>query len=78
MYLVGDGRLYAFTIVSKEGAAYYGVLKTDLEDVKKSCSSEHILSFEDEVEMFYSLMHIRKELEEKTGSKAKTQSSNLL
>jgi Xaa-Pro aminopeptidase len=62
MYLVGDGRLCAFTIVSKEGATYVGVPKTDLEDVEKSCASEHILGFEDEVGMLHSLMHIWKEL----------------
>jgi len=62
MYLAGDGRLCSFTIVSKEGATYVGVPKTDLEDVKKSCASEHILGFEDEVGMLHSLMHIWKEL----------------
>jgi len=62
MYLVGDGRLCAFTIVSKGGDTYVGVPKTDLEDVKKSCASEHILGFEDEVGMLHSLMHIWKEL----------------
>jgi Xaa-Pro aminopeptidase len=62
MYLVGDGRLCTFTIVSNEGATYVGVPKTDIKDVKKSCSSEHILGFEDEVGMLHSLMHIWKEL----------------
>jgi len=62
MYLVGDSRLCAFTIVSKRGTTHVGVPKTDLEDVKKSCASEHILGFEDEVEMLHSLMHIWKEL----------------
>ncbi len=62
IYLVGDGRLCAFTIVSKEGATYVGVPKTDLEDVKQSCSSEHILGFEDEVGMLHALMHTWKEL----------------
>ena len=61
-YLVGDGRLCAFTIVSKRGATYYGVPKTDLQDVKKSSASKHILGFEDEVGMLHSLMHIWKEL----------------
>jgi len=62
MYLTGDGRLCSFTIVSKGGATYVGVPKTDLEDVKKSCASEHILGFEDEVGMLHSLMHIWREL----------------
>jgi len=62
MYLVADGRLCAFTIVSKRGDTYVGIPKTDLEDVKKSCASEHILGFEDEVGMLHSLMHIWKEL----------------
>jgi len=62
MYIVGDGRLCAFTIVTKRGDTYVGVPKTDLEDVKKSCASERILGFEDEVGMLHSLMHIWKEL----------------
>lgn len=67
MYLVGDGRLCAFTIVTKRGDTYVGVPKTDLEDVKKSCASERILGFEDEVGMLHSLMHIWKELGLETG-----------
>jgi Xaa-Pro aminopeptidase len=62
MYLVGDGRLCAFAIVSKGCATYVGVPKTDLEDMKKSCASEHIFGFEDEVGMLHSLMQIWKEL----------------
>lgn len=62
IYLVGDGRLCAFSIVSRGGATYVGVPKTDIEDVKKSCASDHILGFEDEVGMLHSLMHIWKEL----------------
>jgi Xaa-Pro aminopeptidase len=62
LYLVGDGRLCAFTIVSKTGATYVGVPKTDLEDVRRSCASDNILGFEDEVGMLHSLMHIWKEL----------------
>lgn len=61
-YLVGDGRLCAFTIVSRNGASYVGVPKTDVEDTKKSCASEHIIGFEDEVGMLHSLMHTWKEL----------------
>lgn len=67
MYLVGDGRLCAFTIITKEGISYIGVPKTDLDDVKKSCASEHIIGFEDEVGMLHSLMHIWKELGLETG-----------
>lgn len=61
-YLVGDGRLCAFAIVSKEGVMYVGVPKTDIEDVKKHCASDRILGFDDEVGMLHSLMHIWKEL----------------
>ena len=61
-YLVGDGRLCAFAIVAKNGATYVGVPKTDLEDTRKGCSSEHILGFEDEVGMLHSLMQVWKEL----------------
>jgi len=67
MYLVGDGRLCAFAIVSKMGDSYVGVPKTDLEDVNKSCASDHILGFEDEVGMLHSLMHTWKELGLKKG-----------
>jgi len=67
MYLVGDGRLCAFAIVSQAGTTYYGVPKTDLEDVEKSCASENILEFEDEVGMLHSLMHIWKELRLEKG-----------
>jgi len=61
-YLLGDGRLCAFGIVAKTGSNYIGVPKTDVEDVKKSCASEHIIGFEDEVGMLHSLMHIWREL----------------
>jgi len=61
-YLVGDGRLCAFAIVAKDGSNYVGVPKTDLADVRKSCASDHILGFDDEVGMLHSLMHIWKEL----------------
>jgi len=61
-YLLGDGRLCAFAIIARRGASYVAVPKTDIEDTKKSCASEHILGFEDEVGMLHSLMHIWKEL----------------
>lgn len=61
-YLVGDGRLCAFAIVARSGATYVGVPKTDVEDTKKHCASDHILGFEDEVGMLHSLMHTWKEL----------------
>ncbi len=66
-YLLGNGRLCAFGIVAKSGASYVGVPKTDVEDTKKGCASEHILGFEDEVEMLHSLMHIWKELSLEKG-----------
>jgi len=61
-YLVGDGRLCAFAIVARSGATYVGVPKTDIEDTKKGCASDHIMGFDDEVGMLHSLMHIWKEL----------------
>ncbi len=67
MYLVGDGRLCAFTIIANNGDTYVGVPKTDLEDVKQTCASEHILGFEDEVGMLHALMHVWKELDLKKG-----------
>ncbi|MEM2934196.1 MAG: Xaa-Pro peptidase family protein [Methanocellales archaeon] len=66
-YLIGDGRLCAFAIVSRAGSTYYGVPKTDVEDVKQLCASEHIFGFEDEIEMLHSLMHIWKELKLEKG-----------
>jgi Xaa-Pro aminopeptidase len=66
-YLIGNGRLCAFAIVAKTGATYIGVPKTDIEDTKKRCSSEHIIGFEDEVGMLHALMHIWKELKLETG-----------
>jgi len=62
LYLVGDGRLCAFTIVTKEGLTFVGVPKTDLEDVKQSCASDRIFGFADEFGMLHGLMHIWKEL----------------
>lgn len=62
MYLVGDGRLCAFAIISRKGDTYLGVPKTDVEDARKFSSSDHILGFEDEVGMLHSLMHVWKEL----------------
>jgi len=61
-YLLGNGRLCAFAIIARSGTNYVGVPKTDIEDTKKGCASEHILGFEDEVGMLHSLMHIWKEL----------------
>lgn len=66
-YLVGDGRLCAFAIIARSGATYVGVPKTDVEDTKKDCASEHILGFEDEVGMLHALMHIWKELRLEKG-----------
>lgn len=61
-YLLGNGRLCAFAIIARSGENFVGVPKTDVEDTKKGCASEHILGFEDEVGMLHSLMHIWKEL----------------
>jgi Xaa-Pro aminopeptidase len=66
-YLVGDGRLCAFAIVARNGATYVGVPKTDVEDTKKGCASDHIIGFEDEVGMLHSLMHTWKELKLEKG-----------
>lgn len=66
-YLVGDGRLCAFAIVAMNGATYVGVPKTDVEDTKKGCASDHIIGFEDEVGMLHSLMHTWKELQLEKG-----------
>lgn len=61
-FLLGNGKLCAFAIIARGGASYVGVPKTDVEDTRKGCASEHILGFEDEVGMLHSLMHTWKEL----------------
>jgi len=56
-YLTGDGRLCAYTMVTKGGKVALGVPQTDIEDVKKVAQFDHIAGFEDEVGMIHSIAH---------------------
>ncbi len=66
-YLTGDSRLCSFAIIPKNGAAYLGVPKIDLQDAVGSSAAKYVLGFEDEVGMLHSLMHIWKELDLSKG-----------
>lgn len=56
-YLTGDGRLCAYTMVSREGRVALGVPKTDVEDVSGLARFDFIEGFEDEVGMIHSIAH---------------------
>ena len=59
-YLAGDGRLCAYTLISKEGEVALGMPKTDVEDVKRSARFDIVEGFEDEVGMIHSIAHFFK------------------
>lgn len=54
-YLTGDGRLCAYAMVTRQGDVVIGVPQTDIEDVKRYATMDHIVGFEDEVGMIHSL-----------------------
>lgn len=56
-YLTGDGRLCAFTMVTREGKVAVGVPSTDVADVTALAHFDHILGFEDEVGMIHAIAH---------------------
>jgi Xaa-Pro aminopeptidase len=56
-YLVGDGRLCAYAMITQEGKVALGVPKTDLEDARQLAHFDHIVGFEDEVGMIHSIAH---------------------
>lgn len=56
-YLVGDGRLCAYAMVTHSGSVALGVPKTDVEDVERLACYDRIAGFEDEVGMIHSIAH---------------------
>lgn len=56
-YLTGDGRLCAYTMITKDGEVALGVPQTDVEDVKRYAKFDRITGFEDEVGMIHSIAH---------------------
>jgi Xaa-Pro aminopeptidase len=54
-YLTGDGRLCAYTMISKDGQVAIGVPKTDEKDVKNLASFDYLATFEDEIGMIHSI-----------------------
>ncbi len=56
-YLLGDGRLCAYALVSRSGKVAIGVPMTDVEDVKTLAHFDHITGFEDEIGMIHSIAH---------------------
>lgn len=56
-YLVGDGRLCAYAMITQDGKAAIGVPSTDVADVKAVAHFDDIVGFEDEVGMIHSIAH---------------------
>jgi Xaa-Pro aminopeptidase len=56
-YLTGDGRLWAFAMITKEGKVALGVPQTDVRDVSKCARFDHLVGFEDEVGMIHATAH---------------------
>ncbi len=54
-YLTRDGRLCAYSMVTRDGDVGLGVPVTDVEDVRRNAVFDHIASFEDEVGMIHSI-----------------------
>jgi Xaa-Pro aminopeptidase len=67
-YLTGDGRLCAYTIVSRNGKVAMGVPLTDVDDVRQNAYFDHITGFENEVGMIHSIADHFKELEVTKGT----------
>jgi Xaa-Pro dipeptidase len=55
LYLTGDGRLCAYTMITKQGQVALGVPTTDIDDVTTLAHFDHIISFEDEVGMIHAI-----------------------
>ena len=56
-FLVGDGRLCSYAMITQEGKVALGVPQTDVEDVTKLAHFDHIVGFDDEVGMIHSIAH---------------------
>jgi Xaa-Pro aminopeptidase len=57
LYLTGDGRLCAYTMVTQDGKVALGVPSTDVDDVSQLAYFDHVTGFEDEVGMIHSIAH---------------------
>src|SRR4030066_2479495 len=56
-YLTGDGRLCAYTLITKDGQVALGVPITDIVDVKALAYHDLIVGFDDEGGMRHSIDH---------------------
>src|SRR5512138_1758387 len=56
-YLTGDGRLCAYTMITRDGKVALGVPVTDIEDVKALAYHDLLVGFDDEVGMIHSIAH---------------------
>ncbi|MHB8766899.1 MAG: aminopeptidase P family N-terminal domain-containing protein, partial [Deferrisomatales bacterium] len=54
-YLVGDGRLCAYAMITRSGEVGMGVPETDLADVRALADFDHLAGFDDEVGMIHSI-----------------------
>jgi len=56
-YLTGEGRLCAYALITQDGMVALGVPSTDVKDIKKTASFDHIVGFKDEIGMIHSIAH---------------------
>ncbi len=66
-YLTGDGRLCAYAMITEQGQVALGVPKTDVEDVKSLAVYDHLIGFEDEIQMIHSIAHFFEQFGIKEG-----------
>jgi Xaa-Pro aminopeptidase len=57
LYLMGDGRLCAYAMITQQGQVALGVPVTDVEDVKQRAHFDHIVGFDDEIGMIHSIAY---------------------
>jgi Xaa-Pro aminopeptidase len=67
-YLTGDGRLCAYSMITRDGMVAIGVPQTDVEDVKQHAQFDLIVGFEDEVGMIHSIAHYFKHFDIREGA----------
>ncbi len=56
-YLIGDGRLCAYAMITREGEVGLGVPQTDVKDVMGLAHFSQVVGFENEVGMIHSIAH---------------------
>lgn len=66
-YLTGDGRLCAYTLITRDGEVAIGVPQTDKEDVTDLARFNYISTFEDEVGMLHSIADFFKQFDIQKG-----------